>query len=61
MKYTAIYFDGELKTGAYVQNAMVEVPEDYTMAYLIREIKEQGYISFKLDGMRRLVKVPEAV
>lgn len=51
-----VYFDGVLDCGAYIQNAMVVLPEDCGMAQLVREIKNLGFVSFKLDSMKRLVK-----
>ena len=57
MTYINVYFDGVLKCGAYIQNAMVSVHKDYTMRQITKSIKEAGYTMFKLDGMRKLVKL----
>lgn len=54
---TTIYFNGQLECGAYIQNAMVIVPEDYTMNQLVTAIKNAGYISFMTRTMRTLVKI----
>ena len=57
-----IYFCGETdKYGAYVQGASVTVSDDYTMTELVRAIKNAGYATFMLDGMRKLAKVPEKI
>lgn len=54
---TTVYFDGQLECGAYIQNAMVVVPEDYTMNQLVTAIKNAGYISFMTRTMRTLVEI----
>ena len=56
-----IYFNGELKCGAFVYGAMVEVSEDYTMTEIVKAIDEAGYKTFMLEGMRRLARVPENI
>lgn len=57
-----IYFIGETeKYGEYVQGACVTVSDDYTMTELVRAIKNAGYSTFMVDGMRRLAKVPEKI
>ena len=56
-KTVKVYFDGQRESGAYVQNAMVLVNEDYTMSQLVRKIKEDGFVSFCLPSMKRLVKI----
>lgn len=57
MKTTIVYFDGQLETGTFIQNATVEVPEDYTMNQLVTAIKNQGYASFMTRTMKTLVKI----
>lgn len=57
MKYTKVYFDGQLESGAFIKNAMVTVPKDYSMNQLVKAIKEAGYISFMTQTMRTLVKI----
>lgn len=57
MKTTIVYFDGQLETGTFIQNATVEVPEDYTMNQLVTAIKNQGYASFMTRAMKTLVKI----
>lgn len=52
-----MYFDGQTENGSYIQNAMIIVPEDETMNQIVTAIKEQGYSYFKLDSMRKLVKI----
>lgn len=54
---TKIYFDGQTEMGCYIRNAMVVLPEDYTMNQLIKAIKEAGYTKFMLPTMKRLVEV----
>lgn len=54
---TKVYFDGQLECGAYIQNAMVIVPEDYTMNQLVTAIKDAGYVSFMTRTMRILVEI----
>lgn len=56
-KTVRVYFDGQRESGAYVQNAMVVLNEDWTMGQLVRAIKESGYVSFCLDTMKRLVRI----
>lgn len=55
MKTMKVYFNGNLECGAFIQNAVVEVPEDYTMRQMVEAIKHAGYISFKLPSMKRSV------
>ena len=57
MKTMKVYFNGNLECGAYIQNAMVEVPEDYTMNQMVNAIKAAGYVTFKLPTMKRLVRI----
>lgn len=57
MKTTMVYFNGQLECGAYIQNARVEVPEDYTMNQLVTAIKNAGYVSFMTETMKRLVEI----
>ena len=38
-------------------DAVVFVPEDYSMNQLVLAIKEEGYASFKLQSMRCFVKI----
>lgn len=56
-----LYFNGELSMScggsAYIQGAKVIVPQDPTMNQIITAIREAGYISFKLPGMRKLVRI----
>ena len=52
-----VYFDGETEMGCYIQNAMVVLPEDYTMNQLVTAIKNAGYTRFMLPTMKRLVEV----
>lgn len=54
---TRIYFDGQLKSGAYIQNAMITVSEDAGMNEIVTAIRELGYESFKLETMKKLVKI----
>lgn len=54
---TTVYFNGQLECGAYIQNAMVIVPEDYTMNQLITAIKNAGYVSFMTRTMRTLFEI----
>lgn len=54
---TTIYFNGQLECVAYIQNAMVIVPEDYTMNQLVTAIRSAGYVSFMTKAMRTLVKI----
>lgn len=62
MKETRVYFNGETKeNGAYIQNAMVVVSEEYTMTELVKAIKEAGYRTFMLQNMNRLARVPENI
>lgn len=56
-KMVRVYFDGQRESGAYVQNAMVVLNEDWTMSQLVRAIKESGYVSFMLRTMKRLVRI----
>lgn len=57
MKKVRVYFDGQRESGAYVQNAMVVLNEDWTMNQLVNAIKDAGYVSFCLDTMKRLVRI----
>jgi hypothetical protein len=52
-----VYFNGQLTSGAYIQNACVTVNEDYTMNQLVTAIREAGYVSFMTQTMNRLVKI----
>ena len=54
---TTVYFDGQLVSGAYIQNAYVTVDEDYTMNQLVTTIREAGYVAFMTQTMNRLVKI----
>ena len=54
---TKVYFEGQLACGAYVKNASVIVPEDYTMLQLVTAIKNKGYINFMTTTMRILVDI----
>ncbi len=58
---TEICFDGELSLtcggSSYIQGAKVIVPQDPTMNQIVTAIRDAGYISFKLPGMRRLVRI----
>jgi Mg/Co/Ni transporter MgtE len=57
MEKVKVYFDGELESGAYIQNAMVVLNEDWTMGQVVKAIKESGYKSFMLRTMKRLVRI----
>lgn len=52
-----VYFDGQLECGAYIQNAKVILPEDYTMNQLVTAIKNAGYVSFMTRTMKILVEI----
>lgn len=52
-----VYFNGQRESGAYIQNAFVELDEDYTMLQLVRAIKESGYVSFMTSTMKRGVRI----
>lgn len=52
-----VYFEGQLECGAYIKNASVEVPEDYTMNQLVSAIRNRGFISFMTETMNRLVEI----
>lgn len=52
-----IYFPGITEYGSCIYDAVVFVPEDYTMNQLVLAIKEEGYASFKLQSMRCFVKI----
>lgn len=52
-----VYFNGQLESGAFIQNAMVIVPEDYTMNQLVTAIKSRGYTSFMKRTMHTLVEI----
>ena len=54
---TTVYFDGQLASGAYIQNACVTINEDYTMNQLVTAIREAGYVSFMTQTMNKLVKI----
>lgn len=54
---TKVYFNGQLKSGAYIQGAFVEVPEEYTMNQLVKAIKARGYTSFMTQTMKTLVQI----
>ena len=43
--------------GCCIYNAMVVVPEDYTMNQLVKAIKENGYKAFMLNTMKRFVNI----
>lgn len=57
MKEIKVYFDGITEMGCIIKNAMVVVPEDYTMNQMVNAIKDARYKMFKLDTMKRFVKV----
>ena len=57
IKMIKVYFDGETEMGCYIKNAMVVLPEDYTMNQLVTAIKNAGYTRFMLSTMKRLVEV----
>ena len=57
MKTMKICFDGTLECGALIQNAVVEVPEDYTMRNMVEAVKVAGYSSFKLPSMKKFVSI----
>lgn len=52
-----VYFNGQTKNGSFIYDAMVTVPEDYTMNQLVKAIRNAGYISFMTATMKRLVKI----
>lgn len=52
-----VYFNGQLENGAFIQNATVIVPEDYTMNQLVTAIKNRGFTSFMTRTMRTLVEI----
>ena len=52
-----VYFYGITEMGCFIKNAMVVVPEDYTMNQLVKAIKENGYKAFMLDTMKRFVEI----
>lgn len=54
---TKIYFYGITEMGSCIQDAMVVVPEDYTMNQLVQAIKAAGYKMFKLNTMKVFAKV----
>ena len=58
---TRIYFMGITKMGCVIQNAMVTVPEDYTMLQLVRAIKANGYTAFMVPGMKRFVNIEKEI
>lgn len=54
---TTVYFDGITEMGSCIKNAMVVLPEDYTMNQLVKAIKENGYMMFMLPTMKRFMKI----
>ena len=52
-----IYFDGITEMGSSIKDAMVILPEDYTMNQLVSEIKALGYKMFKLNTMKVYAEV----
>lgn len=54
---TRIYFTGITEMGCCIKNAMVVVPEDYTMNQLVKAIKDNGYKAFMLATMKRFVNI----
>lgn len=54
---TTVYFDGITEMGCVIKNAMIIVPEDYTMHQMVNAIRAQGYKMFMLNNMKRFVKV----
>ena len=52
-----VYFDGITEMGSCIKCACMELPEDYTMTQVVAEVKRLGYQMFKLDTMKRFVKV----
>ena len=52
-----IYFNGELKSGAYIQNEMIIVSEDAGMNEIVNAIKELDFVTFQLSTMKKLVKI----
>lgn len=54
---TRIYFTGITEMGCCIQNAMVVVPEEYTMNQMVQAIKTAGYKMFMLNTMKRFVAV----
>lgn len=52
-----VYFDGITNMGCCIKNAMMVLPEDYTMTQVVNEVKRLGYQMFKLDTMKVFVKV----
>lgn len=56
-KMVKVYFNGITEMGCCITDAMVVVPEDYTMGEIVRAIKANGYRYFRLDGMRRYAEV----
>nr|DAL50896.1 MAG TPA_asm: hypothetical protein [Caudoviricetes sp.] len=52
-----VYFNGLTEYGSCIYDAVVFVPEDYTMNQLVSAIKEEGYSAFMLPSMRRFVKI----
>lgn len=56
-KMTKLNVQATTVTGATVY-ASIKVNDDYTMTELVRELKRQGYIEFRLvDSMKRFAKV----
>ena len=52
-----VYFNSLTEYGSCIYDAVVFVPEDYTMNQLVSAIKEEGYSAFMLPSMRRFVKI----
>ncbi len=52
-----VYFDGITEMGCNIQNAVVMLPEDYTMNQLVSGIKALGYKMFKLNTMKVYAEV----
>mgnify|MGYP007070091624 CR=1 FL=1 len=57
MKMTRIYFTGITEMGCCIQNAMVVIPEDYTMNQMAKAIKTAGYKMFMLSTMKKFVEI----
>lgn len=36
----------------------IEVSDDPTMAEIVRELKRRGFKMFKVEGMKKLIKMP---
>lgn len=50
-----VYFDGITEMGCVIKDAMVVVPEEYTMNQMVKAIKDEGYKMFKLNTMKIFV------